>query len=431
MFLDHIKIFLKSGKGGSGAINFRREKYVPRGGPDGGDGGRGGNIIFVVQNNLSTLSHFQFKHHFEAGNGSPGEGGMRTGKDGADLYIPVPPGTVIKNVETGQIIADLTEDGSEYIALKGGRGGRGNSNFATATRQTPQFSEKGELGSELTVVLELKLIADVGLVGFPNAGKSTLLARISSAKPKIADYPFTTIIPNLGMVTHKGQSFLTVDIPGLIEGAHEGIGLGDKFLRHIERTRLLVHLVDVSGLSGRDPYQDYLQINQELNLFHPKLIQKVQIIAANKMDLPESGSILETFIDRIRTDKDTGERIVIPISAATGAGIGGLLDQILKALAALPRQEPQALEETLFYDNSEADKFKIVIKKQEDCYQVENDSLIRRVARFDLGNDESIRSLQKLLKRWGVIEALIDAGVKEGDPVKIGDFEFIYYHEDS
>jgi GTP-binding protein len=423
LFLDRVKVFIRSGNGGSGAVSFRREKYVSRGGPDGGDGGRGGHIIFTVRDNLSTLSDFQFKHHFQAENGKPGEGGNRTGRDGEDLFIPVPVGTIIKNAETNEIIADLSDVGAEFIILRGGRGGRGNVRFATATRQTPQFSEKGEQGIEIWVELELKLLADVGLIGFPNTGKSTLLSSISAAKPKIADYPFTTIIPNLGVVSFKGQSFVAIDIPGLIEGAHQGIGLGDQFLKHVERTRLLVHLVDVSSYSGRNPFEDLQQINDEIRLFNPELAKKPQIIAANKIDVPEAKQVLETLCSKITPDIK-----IFPISAYTGQGLDELLNQIIEKLAVLPLDSgfvpiPDKLK-------SFEDDYTINIVKEGNLFIVQNKELLRRVARFDFENDDSIRSLQKLLKSWGVIKALSDAGVKEGDSVKIGDFEFIYLSEE-
>lgn len=431
MFIDHAKIFIKSGNGGSGAISFRREKYVPRGGPDGGDGGRGGHIIFVVRDNLSTLSEFHYKHHFQSGNGSPGEGANRSGKDGEDLRIAVPPGTIIKDAASQRIIADLTEANMEVILLKGGRGGRGNARFSSSTRQTPRFSEKGEPGSELWVELELKLIADVGLIGYPNAGKSTLISRISAARPKIADYPFTTLIPNLGVVDYKNQSFVAVDIPGLIEGAHQGVGLGDQFLRHIERTRVLVHLVDVSGYSGRDPWEDYQRINEELRLFNPGLTRKIQFVVANKIDLPESRPILEEF--RKRFTQNFPDRELIAISAVTGAGVNELLDKIIEILPGLPKAdtvsivgvEPDFNERDLINKKTE-----IKVVRENNIYVVYNEVLIKRIARFDLENDESIQSLQKLLKRWGVIDALEEAGINEGDPVRIGDFEFIYYSEE-
>ncbi len=420
MFLDSAKIFLQSGNGGPGAVSFRREKYVPRGGPDGGDGGRGGNVILVVREDLSTLSDFRYKHKFKAENGSPGGGCNRTGKDGIDLYIPVPAGTIIKNFETKKLIADLTEPGTEYIILTGGRGGRGNSNFATPTRQAPQIAEKGELGSELWVELELKLLADVGLIGFPNAGKSTLLSKISAARPKIADYPFTTLVPNLGVVDFKGRSFVAVDIPGLIEGAHRGVGLGDQFLRHIERTRLLVHLVDSSGLSGRDPFQDFRQINEELQLYNPDLANKQQVIALSKIDLLNDRDYLQEF----RNKADPQE--IYPFSAATGEGVEELLNQVIGKLAEIPKENIHlAIEEP-----RENTDFVIRVVKENEVFVVENDNLIRRVARFDLNNDDSIRSLQTLLRRWGVEQALIEAGIKEGDSVRIGDFEFTFLNEE-
>ncbi len=427
MFLDSAKIFLKSGNGGSGAVSFRREKYVPRGGPDGGDGGRGGHIKFIVDNNLTTLSDFRYKHHFQAENGSPGEAVNRSGKDGTDLYIPVPAGTLIKNAETHQLLVDLTKPGTEFVLLKGGRGGRGNSNFATATRQTPQFSEKGELGSELWVELELKLLADVGLIGFPNVGKSTLISKISAARPKIADYPFTTLIPNLGVVDYKGQSFVAVDIPGLIEGAHQGVGLGDQFLRHIERTRLLIHLVDVSPFSGRDPYQDYIQINEELTLYNPKLSQKPQIVVLSKVDLLEDRQVLETF----RSKLAQSELSIIDISAATGEGIPDLLNVVIEKLAELPANADDEVEspgEAADFNETIEDRTTSVVNAG-DIYIVQNNALIRRMARYDLENDDSLRSFQNLLKRWGIEEALMNAGVKEGDSVRIGDFEFTFLNE--
>jgi GTP-binding protein len=422
LFLDSAKIFLKSGNGGSGAVSFRREKYVPRGGPDGGDGGRGGHIILVVNDNLATLSDFRYKHHFQAENGGHGEAVNRTGKDGADLYIPVPAGTVVKNAENQKVIVDLTEPGTKFILLEGGRGGRGNSNFATSTRQTPQFSEKGELGAELWVELELKLLADVGLIGFPNAGKSTLISKISAARPKIADYPFTTLVPNLGVVDFKGQSFVAVDIPGLIEGAHCGVGLGDQFLRHVERTRLLVHLVDISVFSGRDPYQGYLQINQELQLYNPYLAEKQQIIVPTKIDLLEDQRVLDSFRSQV------GLKDIVPISAATGEGITELLNLIIHKLAEIPAVKPAEVLRTGLVDEMEDRNIQII--KDNDLFIVENEALARRMARFDLENDDSVRSFQNLLRRWGVEGALINAGIKEGDSVRIGEFEFTFFNED-
>lgn len=421
MFFDQTKIYLKSGNGGSGVVSFRREKYVPRGGPDGGDGGRGGHVIFQVKSEITTLSDFRYKRHFKAENGGQGGAANRTGKDGQDLYIPVPVGTVIRNAETKEVLADLTEDGSEYLILRGGRGGRGNARFATATRQAPQIAEKGELGMELWVELELKLIADVGLVGYPNVGKSTLISQISAARPKIADYPFTTLVPNLGVVDHKGKSFVAVDIPGLIEGAHQGVGLGLEFLRHVERTRILVHLVDVSGFSGRDPYQDYLQINKELAAYSQALAVKPQIIALNKTDLPDAEKLVRQFKKQVTAAK------IIPISAATKEGIPELLDEIIALLDQYPiRFEPHETKEFVAAGEDPT----ITIVREDDVYIVKNTALERRMQRYDLNNDDSLRSFQRLLKRWKVEEALLEAGVREGDTVRIADFEFVYSTED-
>lgn len=421
MFLDYAKVFLKSGDGGAGSVSFRREKYVPRGGPDGGDGGRGGHLIFKVSRDVTTLSHFRYQHHFKAENGKPGEACNRSGKNGQDIIIQVPVGTVVKDAETGRIIADLAEDGMEYIILRGGRGGRGNSHFATPTRQTPRIAERGEPGLEKWVILELKLLADVGLIGYPNVGKSTLISRISAARPKIADYPFTTIEPNLGVVDHKGKSFVAVDIPGLIDGAHLGVGLGLQFLRHIERTRVLVHLIDVSGLSGRDPYNDYLQINRELQEYNPGLADKVQIIALNKSDLPASADLIKDFIRHVP------DKTVLTISAATGSGIDQLLDKLIELLETIP-VETQRFE----VDPSEPapQNNEITVEVVDSVYVVKNEALLKRVQRFDMANDESVRSLLKLLKRWKVYEALAASGIKEGDTVRIGDFEFVYLDED-
>lgn len=423
MFLDQTKIYIKSGNGGSGAVSFRREKYVPRGGPDGGDGGRGGHIIMEATHDLNTLSNFRYQQHFRAENGSPGSSVNSSGKAGADLLIKVPVGTLIKNADNGRVIADLTEHGVQAIILKGGRGGRGNSNFATSTRQTPQFAEKGEPGAELALELELKLLADVGLIGFPNAGKSSLLTRISAARPKVADYPFTTLEPNLGVVDYKSESFVAVDIPGLIEGAHQGVGLGHQFLRHIERTRLLIHMVDLSELSGRDPYQDYLKINEELELYNPELAKKEQIIAANKIDLPESRIAWETFKSQI------APKTAFPISAATGEGIDFLLNMVIQKLASLPKYISEPISVKTDQEEPEA-RTETNIIKIDQVFLVKNDALEKRILRYDLENEYSLQSFHKLLKRWGVIQELINAGVKEGDLVKIGDFEFSFLNDD-
>lgn len=423
MFLDQTKIFIKSGNGGSGAVRFRREKYVPRGGPDGGDGGRGGHIIMEATHDLNTLSNFRYQQHFRAENGDPGSGINSSGKAGEDLLIKVPVGTLIKNADNGRIIADLTEPGVQAIILKGGRGGRGNSHFATSTRQTPQFAEKGEPGVELALELELKLLADVGLIGFPNVGKSSLLAKISAARPKVADYPFTTLEPNLGVVDHKSESFVAVDIPGLIEGAHQGVGLGHQFLRHIERTRLLIHIVDLSELSGRDPYQGYLKINEELELYNPELANKEQIIAVNKMDLPDSRVTWETFKSQI------APKTAFPISAATSEGIDSLLNMVIQKLASIPKYISESTSVIPDQEVTEGQAETEIIKEGQ-TFLVKNTNLEKRILRYDLENEYSLQSFHKLLKRWRVIQGLIDAGVKEGDLVRIGDFEFSFLSDD-
>lgn len=421
MFLDYAKIYLKSGDGGSGSVSFRREKYVPRGGPNGGDGGRGGHVIFRVNPGLTTLSHFRYQHHFKAKSGNAGEGGNRFGKNGDDIIVEVPPGTIVKDAESSRIIADLMHPDAEFLVLKGGRGGRGNWHFATPTRQTPRIAERGEVGSELWAVLELKLLADVGLLGYPNVGKSTLISRISAACPKIADYPFTTLEPNLGVVDHKDKSFVAVDIPGLIEGAHLGAGLGLQFLRHIERTRILAHLIDVSGLSGRDPYQDYLQINQELKEYNPALADKVQLIVLNKTDLPESKDLIEAF------QRHFPDQPLFPVSAATGEGIEPLLDRVITLLQEIPVEIQQFEVEPV---EQLVEDFHIEVVKEDGVYVVQNEALLKRLQRFDLNNDDSVRSFQRLLKRWQVDDALQQAGAEEGDTVRIGGFEFVYLSED-
>lgn len=422
MFLDFAKIYVKSGDGGSGIVSFRREKYVPRGGPDGGDGGRGGHIIFKVDPGQTTLSDFRYSHHFKAESGRDGEAVNRSGRNGSDLIIKVPSGTIIKENETDKILADLTDYDDEFILVKGGRGGRGNSNFATPTRQAPRIAEKGELGREVWLTLELKVLADVGFIGYPNVGKSTLISRVSAARPKIADYPFTTLEPNLGVVDHKGKSFVAVDIPGLIEGAHEGVGLGLQFLRHIERTRVLVHLIDVSGFTGRDPYEDYLQINNELKQYNEKLADKLQLIVLNKCDLPGSAELVDEFCNKVKDAE------ILKISAATGEGVNQLLDRLIALLEQIPPDLQQFVPEPL--DDGPIDATVTIERDDEAAFVVKCDSLLRRVQRYDMSNDDALRSLHSLLKRWKIYDALREAGAHEGDTVKINDFEFEYLDEE-
>lgn len=330
MFIDLAKISIKAGDGGNGCVSFRREKYVPRGGPDGGDGGRGGDVIFHADPGLHTLLDFRYRRRYEAGSGGHGEGSNRRGADGEDLRVRVPVGTVVREAETGEILADLVAPAEEILLARGGRGGRGNSRFKGPTRQAPRFAEPGRPGEELSIILELKLLADVGLIGFPNAGKSTLLSRLTRARPKIGDYPFTTLTPNLGVAEYRGESFVLADIPGLIEGAHRGTGLGHEFLRHVERTRVLLHVVDVSGTGERNPLADFHTVNEELRLYDPELARRPMLVAANKIDLPDGRANLDAF--RAALGKEG--YAVFPLSAATGEG----LDPLLAALIGLLRK---------------------------------------------------------------------------------------------
>ena len=345
MFVDYAKITIKSGDGGNGARSFRREKYVAAGGPDGGDGGNGGDIIFRVDPDENTLINFRYNKKYKAENGENGRGSNCYGKSGKDLYIDVPIGTVVKDAKTGKVIADLSKQGEEKVVLKGGRGGKGNSHFATSTRQAPNFSQEGESGIELEVILELKLLADVGLIGYPNVGKSTILSMVTSATPKIADYEFTTIQPNLGVVKNEyGDSFVIADIPGIIEGASSGVGLGIQFLRHIERTRLLLHVIDISGFSGRDPVDDFYKINEELKKYSEKLSQRKQIIVANKSD------VMKNENDYIRLEKLAKEKNmeIYKISAATNKGLNTLFNRVSEILKELPKEE--------LYEETESEK---------------------------------------------------------------------------
>ncbi len=328
-FIDEAKIYVKSGAGGRGCVSFRREKYVPRGGPNGGDGGNGGDVVMVARENMTSLLDHRYQQHYRAKRGEHGRGKDQHGKNAPTLYIPVPLGTVIKDFDTGEILGDLTEDGETLIVAKGGKGGKGNARFVTSTNQAPKIAEPGGEGEERTLQLELKLLADVGIIGFPNAGKSTLISRISAARPKIADYPFTTLVPNLGVVSyHDGRTFVVADIPGLIEGAHAGAGLGIQFLRHIERTKLLVHLLDLSPITNRDPIDDYETMNKELKAYSEELSKKPQIVAANKIDITESREKLE----EVKKYFDKSGIKIFPISSATGEGVIELIREIGKSL---------------------------------------------------------------------------------------------------
>ena len=423
MFTDYVRIIVKSGDGGNGAVSFRREKYVAAGGPDGGDGGKGGDVYFEVDPDANTLIDFRFKKKFKAENGKNGEANHRFGKSGQDLYIKVPIGTIIKDAETGEILADLSETGKIEKIFPGGRGGKGNSHFATSTRQAPRFSIDGEKGIEKELILELKLLADVGLIGFPNVGKSTFLSIVTSATPKIADYHFTTLEPNLGVVKAEyGDSFVIADIPGIIEGASEGVGLGLQFLRHIERTRLLLHVIDVSGTEGRNPTSDFQTINEELKKYSEKLSKRKQIIVANKIDSMQDESL---YIKLENLAKEKGLEI-FKISAATGYGIKELLNRVSEILKTLPKEELYTVEERKVYTLKE-NKNDFTITREDGMFVVDGPAVQRIMRRVNLEDNESMYYFQKCLNELGVNEALKKAGVQEGDTVKVVDWELEWY----
>ena len=423
MFTDYAKITIKSGNGGDGAVTFRREKYVAAGGPDGGDGGRGGSIYFRVDPNANTLVDFRYTKKFKAENGENGSGGHKYGKSGQDLYINVPIGTIIKDAETGKIVADLSHEGQEELVLKGGRGGKGNSHFATATRQVPRFAQAGEDGEEKEIILELKLLADVGLLGFPNVGKSTFLSIVTDAKPKIANYHFTTIEPNLGVVkTEHGDSFVIADIPGIIEGASEGIGLGIQFLRHVERTRLLLHVIDVSGVEGRNPVQDFYTINEELKNYSEKLSKRKQIIVANKIDIMQDEA---GYKELEALAKKEGLEIY-KISGATGEGITKLLDRVVEVLKTLPKEELVEVEERVLYTLEENEN-QFTVRKENDEFIIEGKAINRLMGRINVDDNESMYYFQKSLKNLGIEDELKRQGIKEGDTVKVLNWTFEWY----
>ncbi|MBM7866867.1 GTPase ObgE [Heliobacterium gestii] len=423
MFYDQARIFVKGGDGGNGIVSFRREKYVPEGGPNGGDGGAGGNVIFIGDEGLRTLVDFRYQRHYKAERGEHGMGKNMHGRDGEDMTVRVPIGTVVKDAETGALLADITAEGQRYIAAKGGRGGRGNAKFVSSTNRVPMIAEKGEPGDEQWLELELKLLADVGLVGFPNVGKSTLIANVSAARPKIANYHFTTLEPNLGVVRiAEGQSFVMADIPGLIEGAHTGAGLGHDFLRHTERTRYLVHVLDISGSEGRDPLEDYDAINRELVLYKPELANKPMVVAANKMDLPGA----EEQLARLR-EKLGEEAVIFPISAATRQGLDPLIYHVHKGLEELgpvvfETVTADAHMDVRFSGKAE-ERFKIH-RDEEGVFVVTGKEVERHVAMTDMENEESVARLQRIFDVMGVDQALRDAGCQHGDPVRIRDLEF-------
>jgi GTP-binding protein len=431
MFLDQVTIDVKAGKGGDGMVAFRREKYVPDGGPAGGDGGHGGSIILVVDEGLRTLMDFRFNRRFK---GIPGQNGMSKGMHGRgseDTYVKVPAGTTVRDAETGALLGDLIEQGDELVVAHGGRGGRGNARFATPKNPAPELAENGEPGQERKLELELRVLADVGLVGFPSVGKSTLLSVISSARPKIGAYHFTTLVPNLGMVTTSdGRSFVAADLPGLIEGAHLGVGLGTQFLRHIERTRVILHMIDMSGMEGRDPYEDYQAINNELGSHNLRLLERPQIIVANKMDMPDSEENLKKFkkeLAKEKTDEFADDIPVFPISGVSRKGIDALLNATADLLEVTPEfllYDEEIEEDTVNYGfNPDEPEFEI--KRMPDAsWVLEGDKLEKLFTMTNFDHEETVMRFARQLRGMGVDEALRSRGAKDGDIVRIGTFEF-------
>ncbi|MDQ8228520.1 GTPase ObgE [Enterococcus faecium] len=431
MFLDQVTIDVKAGKGGDGMVAFRREKYVPDGGPAGGDGGRGGDVILIVDEGLRTLMDFRFNRHFKA---QPGENGMSKGMHGRgseDTYVKVPQGTTVRDAETGALLGDLIENGQTLVVAKGGRGGRGNIRFVSPRNPAPEIAENGEPGQERKIELELKVLADVGLVGFPSVGKSTLLSVISSARPKIGAYHFTTLVPNLGMVTTSdGRSFAAADLPGLIEGASQGVGLGTQFLRHIERTRVILHVIDMSGMEGRDPYEDYLAINKELSTYNLRLLERPQIIVANKMDMPDAQENLVKFKEQLNKEKEdefADDIPVFPISGVTRQGLDALLNataDLLEVTPEFPLYEEELEEETVHYGfNPEGPEFQI--DRDSDATWILSGEKIEKLFQMtNFDHDETVMRFARQLRGMGVDEALRARGAKDGDLVRIGEFEF-------
>jgi GTP-binding protein len=417
MFIDEARIRVASGKGGDGAVHFRREKYVPFGGPDGGDGGRGGGVILEVKPTLNTLSAFQYQRNFKAEDGRPGGGKEMTGRSGPDLIIPVPPGTAVYDAGSDQLLGDLVEPGERLLVCQGGRGGRGNARFATSRNQAPRLAERGEPGQERELRLELRLVADVGIIGVPNAGKSTLLAALTNARPKIAPYPFTTLEPNLGVaVLDEETGLVLADIPGLIEGAHLGLGLGDAFLRHIQRTRVLIHLLD--GVA-QDPLLDYAQINSELALFDPRLGEKPQVVAVNKIDLPEVQARWPALSEQLR-GRIGGGQPPLAISALARSGLDELLRRAARQLAEAP--PPPAPSELPVY-RVESDPRTFEIKREPGGWRVSGQAIERAAAMTYWEYDQSVRRFQRILQTLGIEDALREAGVRPGDTVAIGEYE--------
>ena len=423
MFVDRVKIHVKGGNGGNGMVSFFRAKYITHGGPDGGDGGRGGDVIFVGDESMGTLMDFRYKRMFKAGNGQDGGKPNCFGRDGESVGIKVPVGTVIREAESGKIMADITKHGEEKILIHGGKGGKGNQHFATPTRQAPRYAEPGRVAKEYDVILELKLIADVGLIGFPNVGKSTLLSMVTNANPKIANYHFTTLAPNLGVVEGRyGDSFVLADIPGLVEGASEGVGLGHAFLRHVERTKVFIHVVDAAGVEGDDPVENVRKINQELEAYNPELMKRPQVIAANKTDIPGS----EENVERLKEAYEKEGFEVFPISAATNKG----LDELLTKVAEILKNYPEDIvfeEEYEEYDEVAVDQEPFTIEVEDEVYVVRGVGVEKMIGYTNIDTEKGFAFFQRYLKEKGIIEALEEKGIQEGDTVRIYDMEFEFW----
>lgn len=425
MFIDKARIFVKSGNGGNGAVSFRREKYVPAGGPDGGDGGNGASVVFEVDLGLRTLMDFKYQRKYVAEHGEDGSKKRKAGRNGEDLILKVPPGTIIRDEATGLVIADLKEEGDRAVVAKGGRGGKGNQHFANAVRQAPAFARSGSDGVEKWVVLELKMIADVGLLGFPNVGKSTFLSVVTKAKPKIANYHFTTLTPNLGVVQTKfGESFVLADIPGLIEGAAEGVGLGHDFLRHVERTKVLIHIVDISGLEGRDALDDFDKINGELKLYNEKLATRPQVVVANKMDILEDESIFDEFKNEL---EGRGYK-VFKMSAATRQGVDDVIAYVSELLREAEEIELVSEEEMFRPELDEVQDEGLQIDIEDGVYVVTGKSLRRIMYSVNFDDMESLQYFQKAMESQGVFDRLREMGIEDGDTVRIYEIEFEFYN---